>query len=206
MFYLKIHMNKNIFSPKYSILIENQNVPLVVSTILSVINTILTYTSFNYSSTQSKFDIPLQNQFSEESTKDSFTYESDDNNDEEENIQKFSIDELDIEEIIELFISYMKIDETCLTVFMIYLDRILKRGFILSQENVNRVVSTGIILAHKYLEDNCYKNSDYAKIVGISSEELLSLEIEFSNWIEFDFYVKEDYFSSYLENLKRFKR
>ena len=48
---------------------------------------------------------------------------------------------------------------------------------------------TSILIAIKYLDDIYYKNEYYAKVGGVSKDELNLLEIVFLDMIEFELYV-----------------
>lgn len=177
----------------------------IQSKIPKLIAKILSFTSSKGLETPSCFDSKWLDDLSDKST-------SNDSDSEDlgggsyltkDNIFSDSIDELEVSVIIERSVKFLEFNESNLVVFMIYLDRILAKKFILSKRNVNRIVFTGLVLSHKFFDDNVYKNKDYAKIAGISSTELLKLELEFSDILEFNFFIEDEYFKVYTEKLRK---
>lgn len=79
---------------------------------------------------------------------------------------------------------------------LVYLDRIATKGFSLSSNpesslffldsyNVHRLVIAGMTVASKFFSDVFYKNSRYAKVGGLSVEELNNLELQFLLLLDF---------------------
>lgn len=195
-------MKKQIVESKSS---NNITEPFAFNVLIAIRN-IINFTQRKKLDTPSIFDVSL----TRTSSKDSTLNDSDTEGDDHENMSKkkhfeYSIDDLEVEEVVKKCIEYLEFNKLTLCIFMIYLDRILEKNFILSKKNVNRLVFTGLVLAHKYSEDNVYRNKDYAKIGGISHDELLSLELEFSHKLEFNFFIQEDYYNSYLEKIKNYR-
>ena len=60
---------------------------------------------------------------------------------------------------------------------------------------------TAIMLATKFLDDSCYKNSHYAQKAEISLKELNILEEEFIAAINYNLYVNPNLFFKYREQL-----
>ena len=54
----------------------------------------------------------------------------------------------------------------------------------------------------KYYDDESFTNKVYAKTCGISTEELLELELEFMNYIDFKIYIKDEEFYKYKKKLQ----
>lgn len=74
----------------------------------------------------------------------------------------------------------------------------------LSLCNLFRMLFTSLIIAIKYNEDQYYEAEYYAKIGGITKEELIQLEYEFLFLSDFILFVtKDDYekYKLYLSNL-----
>ena len=51
-----------------------------------------------------------------------------------------------------------------------------------------------LLAAEKYLEDDVYDNSYYSQVAGIKTNNLMELELEFYETIEFELYVNEQEF------------
>ena len=57
--------------------------------------------------------------------------------------------------------------------------------------------------AQKYYEDVNWTNKDYSRMCGISTGELLELELEFLKYIDFNIYVKYEDYCKYVKELKK---
>ncbi|KAF7456473.1 putative cyclin [Cryptosporidium felis] len=81
----------------------------------------------------------------------------------------------------------------CFVLAIIYVGRIIKynRNFTLTLLNVHRVIVTAIMLATKFFDDIFYSNAFYAKVSGVGTQELNSLEIYFLRLIRFQLFVTE---------------
>ena len=55
----------------------------------------------------------------------------------------------------------------------------------------------------KYYSDENFKNIDYAKICGINVDELLELELEFMNYIDFNIFIKDEDYKNYKKKMKK---
>lgn len=75
------------------------------------------------------------------------------------------------------------------------------RQFIVNSYNIHRIILTSVRLANKYNDDNFYKNSYFAKIGGISCNELNELEKEYLFLLNFNLYVSLDDYVLYYNQL-----
>ncbi len=62
-----------------------------------------------------------------------------------------------------------------------------------------------MLIAIKYNEDDYYSNSFYAKVAGITLNEVNSIEMEFLKLINFSLYVHDDAYNKYSEYLRRYR-
>ena len=78
---------------------------------------------------------------------------------------------------------------------LIYIDRLIQSGGIpVNSLTIHRVLIASAVLAIKFFDDAFYLNSHYAKVGGISVDELSLLELEFLKNINFSLHVTcEDY-------------
>ena len=98
---------------------------------------------------------------------------------------------------------YSSIEDSTLIISLIYIDRVCKnKGIVLTKYNIHRILFSAIFAAVKFNEDIIYKISFYAKIGGISIEELIDLENAFIKLIDFKFFVSEEIFQTYSRYLK----
>eukprot|EP01018_Ginkgo_biloba_P014554 Gb_17248 [translate_table: standard] len=96
-----------------------------------------------------------------------------------------------------------------------YLERIiLNLGFRITSLNVHRLLITSVMLASKFLDDlfmrtfcwalvRNYNNAYYAKVGGITTKHINSLEIEFLFMLDFRLQVTVSVFESYCAHLER---
>ena len=97
---------------------------------------------------------------------------------------------------------YSGIEESTMILSLIYIDRICKKkGIVLSKYNIHRLIFTAILIAIKYNEDIIYDNLYYSKIGGVTKKELLILENEFLQLIDFNLFVSNKIYQKYYEYL-----
>jgi hypothetical protein len=60
-------------------------------------------------------------------------------------------------------------------------------------------------MAIKYNEDDYYSNTFYAKVGGISLEEVNILEVEFLKMIKYTLFIDSDIFEKYTIYLKNYQ-
>ena len=160
-------------------------------TMFKIINNILTYTS-NKSKTPTIFDLNL-NQLSET---DSESDESDED----------YIGKMKFETFIEKIVYILHFDDNLLILSLMVLDKFLSSKIILSESNVHKIFFICIMETHKFFDDNTFTNKDYAKMCGVSVDELLKMEIYFLESINFNLFIKDDEFKKYKDNFEQFKK
>ena len=103
---------------------------------------------------------------------------------------------ISIENYIERIITYSHIDKPSFIAMFIYLDRFAERCS-LSIKNIHKIIISSMLCAIKYCNDDIFPNTFYAKIGGISLEEINMLEICFYNKLSFNFFVSSNEYSKY---------
>jgi hypothetical protein len=167
------------------------NIQNSLTTMFKIINNILTYTS-NKIKTPTIFDLNV-NQLSETDS------ESDDS--EEDFIGKIKF-----ETFIEKIVYILDFDDNLLILSLMVLDKFLTSKIILSESNVHKVFFTCLMETHKFFDDNTFTNKDYAKMCGVSVDDLLKMEIYFLESINFNLFIKDDDFIKYKNNFDQFKK
>jgi hypothetical protein len=110
-------------------------------------------------------------------------------------------------EYIERLVKYTNLEESTLVMALIYIDRLCSySNYIITDKNIHRVIFVSIITSIKYNEDDIYTNGFYAKVGGVSKQELNLLEVEFSKMIEYRLFVKEELYFQYRAYLKQYKQ
>ena len=80
---------------------------------------------------------------------------------------------------------------------MIYIDRICKEKVFLNEYNIHRIMLIAIYMAYIYNEDRVFDNNYLALVSGLKKEEMVTLEEDFLDLIEFNLFVSEDTFEKY---------
>ena len=99
---------------------------------------------------------------------------------------------------------YAECSESCYTLALIYIDRVLMMnpGLTLTMRNIHRLILTSIVLAIKFSDDIYADNGSYAKIGGISLIELNYLEVEMLNLLRYTLFVNQNVYLQYLNELQ----
>ena len=94
---------------------------------------------------------------------------------------------------------YSQINKSTLIIILIYADRLcVTAGIILNPHNIHRLILGCLILAIKYNEDSYYNNEYYAKVGGISVEELNKLEYKSFELLNHNLFISNDIYEKYL--------
>ena len=94
-------------------------------------------------------------------------------------------------------LKYVKIEYSTLIIAMIYIDRICKEKVFLNEFNIHRVMLIAIYMAYTYNEDRIYDNKYLALVSGLSKTEMITLEEDFLDLIDFNLFVREEIFEQY---------
>lgn len=88
----------------------------------------------------------------------------------------------------------------CYIIAMILINRLTTNipTLTLTKLNVHRLFLTALLIAIKLHDDDCFKNSYYAKIGGISPAEFQKLEIIFLELLNYDIFVSSQTYNKFL--------
>ena len=116
-----------------------------------------------------------------------------------------TIPSLNLTYYLERIKKYTYLENSTLTITLIYCDRICQQSkLILYPNNIHRIFLTSSLLAIKYNEDVFYKNDFYAKVGGVGLELLNYLEFCALKFLDFKLFIDEDLFKSYVGFLKNY--
>ncbi|KAL0005914.1 hypothetical protein SO802_013475 [Lithocarpus litseifolius] len=111
---------------------------------------------------------------------------------------------LSIQQYVERIFKYSKCSPSCFVVAYIYIEKFLQRTDAnLTPLNVHRILITSIMVAAKFMDDECHENAYYAKVGGISTAELNSLELNFLFNLDFRLFVTPEVFGKYCLQLEK---
>ena len=100
------------------------------------------------------------------------------------------IPKIKIEDYINRFFTYSKMEISTLLLTYIYIKRfIAKEKYIISFRNIFRLIMSCIILAIKFNENKVYKNTFYAKVGGFDVDDLNNLEYNIFSRLDFNLRV-----------------
>lgn len=108
-------------------------------------------------------------------------------------------------EFLDKCLEILDFNKTLLILSLMLLDKILKKVK-LTEKNIHKILYLCLIETHKFYIDVPYKNSFYAKIIGIPTEELFILELEFSKLVEYKYNVNIDDYVVYERKMKNLWR
>ena len=159
-----------------------QKIKNIKNNCLSILETILDYTSTLKKRTPSIFD-----------------------NNSDINDVLSNLDNYDFEDLFRFCVKIFKINDNILVLIMMYIDKIIDNGnFILCEKNINKLFYTCLMITQKYYEDNSFNNKTFANLVRLNCDELLKMEIEFMNMINFELFIKDEDFEKYKEKISKF--
>jgi len=179
----------------------------IIETILFLLEQILSYSSKLNQSTTSIFDKkekPEKNVESEISTdfSDSAADKEKEKNESQSPIldtEKFSLSDL-----IYFWSDALKFDENLLILMTMNLDKILNSNLIiLSEKNVENVIFTLMVITQKFHEDIIFTDKDYSKLKKIDCGDLINMQVELLDLIDYSLSVTEDEFKRYKNKMRR---
>ena len=155
----------------------------IIETILFLLEQILSYSSKLNQSTTSIFDKKEKNE-SQSPILDT---------------EKFSLSDL-----IYFWSDALKFDENLLILMTMNLDKILNSNLIiLSEKNVENVIFTLMVITQKFHEDIIFTDKDYSKLKKIDCGDLINMQVELLDLIDYSLSVTEDEFKRYKNKMRR---
>ena len=108
------------------------------------------------------------------------------------------IPNISLEYYIMHLLKYTNMSISSLILAIIYIDQFCEKfRYALTIHNIFRILLIFIYISIKLNEDYNIKSDFYAKIAGVSIKDLNALEYQMCVAMNFDFYVKTDYYQQY---------
>lgn len=107
------------------------------------------------------------------------------------------IPQISLLDYLRRIIKYLKIEFSTLIISMIYIDRICKEKVYINEFNIHRIMLISIYIAYTYNEDCIHDNKYLALVSGISKEEMVLLEHDFLDLIDFNLFVSGKIYDEY---------
>ena len=182
----------------------------IIETILFLLEQILSYSSKLNQSTTSIFDKkekPEKNVESEIST-DFSDSAADKEKEKNEKIESQSpildTEKFSLSDLIYFWSDALKFDENLLILMTMNLDKILNSNLIiLSEKNVENVIFTLMVITQKFHEDIIFTDKDYSKLKKIDCGDLINMQVELLDLIDYSLSVTEDEFKRYKNKMRR---
>lgn len=110
---------------------------------------------------------------------------------------------ISLSDYLRRIVKYTSVEKSCLLILLIYIDRVceLHPHFTVSSLTVHRFLITAVTVSSKALCDSYCTNSHYAKVGGISTQEINALELEFLSLIDWHLASTGPILQQYYANL-----
>ena len=172
----------------------------LIELVLIILYKILDYTNNLEQRTPSIFDQKNSKNLKQEIDLDKLSTSSSSNEENinfEKNKKNKNDENLTLHDLLYFWIKKLEFNKNLLLLTMMNIDKLLSSDFILTEDNIKNVLFTCMILTQKNYEDDVYNDKDYAKLIDISTEDLIKMEIEFLKYINFSLYINEEQFNNY---------
>ena len=172
----------------------------LIELVLIILYKILDYTNNLEKRTPSIFDQKNSTNVEQEINSDKLSTSSSSNEENinfEKNKKNKNDENLTLHDLLYFWIKKLEFNKNLLLLTMMNIDKLLSSDFILTEDNIKNVLFTCMILTQKNYEDDVYNDKDYAKLIDISTEDLIKMEIEFLKYINFSLYINEEQFNNY---------
>lgn len=111
---------------------------------------------------------------------------------------------ISIQKYIDRIFKYAGCSPSCFVIAYIYVDKFLQKTDIsLTSLNVHRLLITSVMVAAKFIDDAFFNNAYYARVGGITTEELNRLEMKFLFSLDFRLQVSVKTFQLYCTELQK---
>ena len=118
-----------------------------------------------------------------------------------------SIPGITIENYLDRIIKYTKLETSTLILTLINIDKICEINSLqITRFNVHRLLLSSVLISIKFNEDDFYSNSYYARVGGVSLQEINNLEDEFLRMIKFCLWTEINLFNKYKVYLGKYEK
>lgn len=110
---------------------------------------------------------------------------------------------ISIRDYLERIAKYAACSGECFVLALVYVDRIIQTNpnFVVNSLNIHRLLITSVMLAAKFFDDQYFNNAYYAKVGGVPSSEMNTLEVEFLFMTNFTLFVPSEIYRQYYTEL-----
>eukprot|EP00388_Colpodella_angusta_P017113 GDKJ01042386.1.p1 GENE.GDKJ01042386.1~~GDKJ01042386.1.p1 ORF type:complete len:1280 (-),score=398.19 GDKJ01042386.1:669-4508(-) len=99
--------------------------------------------------------------------------------------------------------TYFRCSTECFVTSLIFIDRVVKSNptFVVNIMSIHRVILTSLLLSIKFFEDQRFETAYYARVGGITYEELQLLEIKFLELISWRLHITAAEYMQYVKEV-----
>ncbi|CAI2373389.1 unnamed protein product [Moneuplotes crassus] len=111
---------------------------------------------------------------------------------------------MSLDDYLQRIYQYSECHESCFVMAMIFIERVLQEYSASSKSlpfNVYTLCLASMVLAIKLSEDDTCNNEFYARLGGVSNDEMVELELELLKLIKFDIFISKEEFTSYQKEM-----
>jgi hypothetical protein len=112
---------------------------------------------------------------------------------------------ISLEDYIRHLVKYTNMNISTLILSIIYIDQFCEKyKYILSLNNIYRLLLISVFISLKFNEDVMVNAKTYANIAGVSVEDLKMLELQICTALNFEFFVKSEYYQQYFAYFSKY--
>jgi len=112
---------------------------------------------------------------------------------------------ISLEDYIRHLVKYTEMNISSLILSIIYIDQFCEKyRYILSLNNIYRLLLVSVFISLKFNEDVMVDAKNYANIAGVSLDDLKMLELQMCTALNFEFFVKSEYYQQYFAYFSKY--
>ena len=112
---------------------------------------------------------------------------------------------ISLEDYIRHLVKYTEMNISSLILSIIYIDQFCEKyRYILSLNNIYRLLLISVFISLKFNEDVMVNAKMYASIAGVSLDDLKMLELQMCTALNFEFFVKSEYYQQYFAYFSKY--
>ena len=105
---------------------------------------------------------------------------------------------MSLEDYLKRIVKYANVEISTLICSVMYIDKMCeKNNYILCFNNIHRLLLTAVVISSKFNEDSHYNNRYYAKIGGITIDEMNDLELLMCSYLDFKIFILPENYEKY---------
>ncbi len=111
---------------------------------------------------------------------------------------------ISLKSYIERLLKFLELTNDHFLLALKYFERILKKANLKRTKlSFHKLFFLCLMSAEKFLEDDVFENLYYSQVSGIKCSDLLQMEVEFYEIIEFELYVDEEEYEEFKKEINR---